>query len=355
MKDKNAKNLIKQILRIVIPFILTIVFLYIAFRNIDIEIAFDYILHAELYGIALFVLLFMISHWLRALRWKVMVHSVKEDVSLLNLFGATMIGYGVNAVVPRLGELYRAFFLGKWENLSRSSMFGTVLLERIIDILALGIAVMISIFLYDGNLYDEIEWLESTVILGFSAIGILILMILSLVIFRERFSQFIVKFVGKISQKAADKVNYVFDMMTDGFSTLNSRVLFFKAFLLTVLIMVFYAAASYAGFFMIGMDQAEKVTYSMAWIFMSIGAFGIVIPTPGGTGSYHAISIFVLTTLYGFTSEISAAYAILTHFISYIIFIISPTFFVYLINNIRKKQGKETVNFMTVFKSGVED
>ena len=51
-----------------------------------------------------------------------------------------MVGYGVNCVTPKLGEVTRAVLLGKWEKLSRSSMFGTVILERVIDLISLGLS-----------------------------------------------------------------------------------------------------------------------------------------------------------------------------------------------------------------------
>jgi hypothetical protein len=59
-----------------------------------------------------------------------MIKPVKPDASTLNLFGALMIGYGINCVIPRLGELYRGLFLGNGKNISRTTMFGTVIVER---------------------------------------------------------------------------------------------------------------------------------------------------------------------------------------------------------------------------------
>jgi len=49
-----------------------------------------------------------------------MLNSVKKDVSIKNLFGALMVGYGVNCVLPRVGEISRAILIGKWEGLSRT-------------------------------------------------------------------------------------------------------------------------------------------------------------------------------------------------------------------------------------------
>jgi len=74
----------------------------------------------------------MFGHYLRALRWKYILNSVKPNTSMKNLFGSLMVGYGVNCVTPKLGEVTRAVLIGKWEGLSRSSMFGTVILEELL-------------------------------------------------------------------------------------------------------------------------------------------------------------------------------------------------------------------------------
>ena len=61
------------------------------------------------------------------------------------------------------------------------------------------------------------------------------------------------------------------------------------------------------------MEATGRVTFTMAWIVMTISSFSAMIPTPGGTYPYHLISIFVLTQLFKFGIEVSAAYALLTH------------------------------------------
>ncbi len=104
----------------------------------------------------------MLGHYVRALRWKYILYSVKPDVKMWNLFGALMIGYGVNCVTPKLGEVTRAIMIGRYENLSRSSMFGTVIVERVIDIISLGTAVLISAFIWSASLYETFPWLEIT-------------------------------------------------------------------------------------------------------------------------------------------------------------------------------------------------
>jgi hypothetical protein len=318
---KNTFSQIRKILGYTFPFILTVVFLIAAFKNVDVVESFRLISKISIPWFFLFYFFFFFGHYLRAVRWKVIISSVKKDTSMLNLMGATMVGYGVNCIVPRLGEIYRPAFLGKWENVSRSSIFGTIIVERIIDLLALGIAVLISVMIFPGNLYTEFPWLKSTLYLGFAAMAVLILVLFLTVKLKHKFYDIIIKFVGKISSKAADKLAYVFEMLTDGFSSLKGSRNYFLTILLTIIIMLVYGYTSYLGFYVLRMNEIKDITYGMAWIVMSIAAFGIVVPTPGGTGSYHAFVMLVLGQILHFNNEISGAYALFTHIISYLSFI----------------------------------
>jgi len=344
------KDSLKKVVGFLLPLILMLVFLYMAFKSINLNKVLTYISNVRLNYLALFIFLFLLSHIVRAIRWKYIIYSQKKDAKILNLFGATMIGYGVNAVVPRLGEVYRAVFLGKWEGISRTSMLGTVIVERVIDILALAFSVLLSVLLYSGNLYRQVYWLKSAVQLAFILISVAILMMIALVVLKEKFSAVILKFVGFFSEKAAEKLNYLFSTLTEGFTSLKGAKNYFVVISLTVVVMFLYGLNSYVGFYVLGMDSIRKVTFGMGWILMTISAFGVVIPTPGGLGSYHLIAISVLTTIFNFQPEISGAYAIVTHFVAYIIFILSPPFFVFLINKKRTAAGKESFNFITVFK-----
>lgn len=324
-----------------ISFLLTGVFLYIAFRGVRLREVLYIVSQSSWHWVALLVLSLTTSHLLRAIRWKVILKSVKPDTSLLNLFGSLMVGYGVNSVIPRVGEITRAVLLGKWENLSRTSMFGTVILERIIDSIAFLAALLISVFVYSGNLYESIPWLKSTLyLISFFLAGVIVFLVL-LIRYKEKFYNIIVILAGKISQKAAHKAAEVLEMLTQGFGSLKGGRNYFLTLFLTVLIICNYALNAYLGFLALDMQNIIPISFSMAWVLMSISSFGVAIPTPGGTGSYHVITQTILVLLFGFANKISLAYAVLTHAVSNILFIISAlVFFFYLNNKYTKKTGK---------------
>ncbi len=335
-----------------LPFLLTIAFLYFTVYDVDFRESLDTITNISIFWLVVFIVSSMLAHYIRALRWKVILHSVHPKTSWFNLFGAVMVGYGVNCVVPRLGEFYRAFFAGRWEKISRSSMLGTIIIERVIDILILGLSVLVSIGVYAGDLLDEFLWLKSTLVIGFIAMGVIIVLLYLLIRLKESFVKTAVRIVSKLSSRLAGKVEYVLHMLIEGFASLKGPKNYLLTIFYSVLIMLNYGLNSYIAFYVLGMDSVHEINYGMAWVVMTISAFGIVIPTPGGTGSYHFIVKSVLVSLYGFTESMGLAYGLVTHTVTYIMFIASTYILISAVNMRRHRQGFPKENFFSVIKSG---
>ncbi len=339
--DNKKSSSLKKTLGLIFTFLLTGLFLVIAFYGVDFNKMFFFISNASVFWMIVLILSLLASHFIRAVRWKIILSSVKPDASTLNLFGALMVGYGVNCAVPRLGEVSRAVMLGKWEKISTTSTIGTVILERVIDMLSFAFAVVISVFIWSGDLYQHFPWLRNSLYIVIVFMLLLILFLVLLVRFKKKFYDTIIKLVGKISEKLAHKLASTFEMFILGFASLKGVRNYFITLLLTLLMFIFYWLNSYIGFFIVGMDQITNVNLGMAWIIMSISSIGVMIPTPGGTGSYHTLVKSVLVLLFGFDEAISLAYAVLTHIISYVLFVITALFFFFYLN---KKFSVKSVN-----------
>lgn len=330
ISDNKGKRIVKRdVINFSLSLILTAVFLYIAFYNVDFDKVLVTVSHASIFWMIIYIIVLISSHYLRAVRWKVIITSVKPDAKMKNLFGALMVGYGVNCVIPRFGEITRAVLLGKWEKISRSSMFGTVILERVIDVIFLGISVIIAALIYRGNLYQSFPWLKTTLYITSALIAVFIIFLILVVRFKENFYGVIINLLSKVSETLAHKAGYIFRTLTEGFVSLKGTKNYFLTFLLSIFIMLLYALNAYVGMIMIGLPNIDL---SMAWVVMSISAIGVVIPTPGGTGSYHALAKSALVLLYGYGEVISLAYAFLTHIISYLLFVISALIIFFVLN-----------------------
>lgn len=342
----NSK--IRGVVNYTLSLILTAVFLYLAFGGVDIDEVFNIVSHSSIVWIVIFILVQISAHYVRALRWKVILNSVKPDASVKYLFGALIVGYGVNCVVPRLGEVTRAVLIGKWEKLSRSSMFGTVILERVIDLIFLGLAVLIAILFYSRKLLSSFPWLQSTLYITIIVLGVIIFLFYLAITHRERFYNLTVKFFSLFSGKIAHKIASMFQMLGEGFNSLRGSKNYFLTFLLSVLIMFLYAFGSFTGFFIVGMQEINDVSFAMGWAVMSISAIGIVIPTPGGTGSYHTLAKSTLVLLFGFPEALSLAYAFITHAISYILAILLSLIIFFVLN-------KQHDNLIKVVETEIEE
>jgi len=353
--DNVNNNQLAKVVGYTFPILITILFLYFAFRGVNLSESFSIIAKSAIFPLILYIIVFFLSHLARAIRWKYIINSVKNDVSMFHLFGSVMVSYGVSCVVPRLGELYRGLFLGKWEGISRSTIIGTIVVERIIDIAAFALAALISVSVFQTNLYDKIVWLKTSLIIGFTLIFCLTIFLIFLVKFQEIFRNGLIKISNKFSDKITSRVKSIFDTLLSGLSSIKGTKNIIFIIVWTILILLLYALNSYVGFYILGLDSSGSVTFKMAWILMTISSFGVMIPTPGGTGPYHAISILVLTQLFLFSNEVSAAFAILTHFINYVLFILSTLLFIFIVNRQREKKGLQKETFLSVFNLNKEE
>lgn len=355
MTSGKTNNQLAKVAGYLSPVIITVLFLYLAFNGIDLTKSFDLIAKSSLFAVFFYIIIFFLSHLARAIRWRYMVKSVKKDVSTFHLFGSVMVGYGVSCIIPRFGELYRGLFLGRWENISRTTVIGTIVVERVIDITLFAFAALISVALYSGNLFDEINWLGPSLILGYGMIFITTLFLVLLVKYQEKFRKIFLIIVGKINKKFETRLEMLFDTLISGLSSIKGTKNILMIILWSVVIILLYALNSYVGFFIFGMESTGRVTFAMAWIVMTISSFSAMIPTPGGTGPYHLISIFALTQLFKFGIEVSAAYALLTHFISYSLFVLSTLAVIFLVNRSRLKKGLKKESFLSVFNLSADE
>jgi len=116
---------------------ISVICLFIVFRGIDFAKVFDAMKSVNFLFIAISVILQLAVIWLRAERWKYLLMPVKP-LTFKHLVPATMIGFMANNILPaRAGEFIRAYVIGKKENISKTSAFATIVIERVFDMLTM--------------------------------------------------------------------------------------------------------------------------------------------------------------------------------------------------------------------------
>lgn len=345
---KESSSFFKTKLKYILSFLLSGLFLAAAFYNVNIKEVLDVMSKTSFFWLFIYILIFFLSHYVRALRWKVILSSVKPDAKTKNLFGSLMIGYAVNCVIPRLGEVSRALLVGKWEGLSRTSMFGTVILERVIDVLFFAMSILIAILISTQDLYSGFPWLKTTMYLAIIFTIALIIFVVLIARKKQQFIDFIISIVKRFSPKAAEKSSHILHMLLEGFSSLKGLKNYIITIFSSALIIVLYALNSFIGFYLIGIQKLVDVDFGMGWIVMALSSIGVAIPTPGGTGSYHVITKTTLTLLYSLPETEALAYAVITHIIGYVLFIASGIFIFFILN-------KQNISIASITTSDINE
>jgi uncharacterized protein (TIRG00374 family) len=306
---------------------LTALFLYFAFRGTDFATLWGVLAGANYWWALALVVPLMLSNLFRAWRWEYLLRPVKQDLRFRNLFSAMMVGYMLNDVLPKAGEIARPYAIGKLERISKSAAFGTVLVERIFDLLSfLAVAALIPV-VYSGPLLQVFPWLEQAgiwvTVITFVALGIFVVLVLR--------RDLVVRLLGvatrRLSQKHAAFVEKAAHSFLDGFLFLKEPKYYFPIFVLTVLVWFFYIVMMYIPFLAFHMESRYGLNLGAALVVQAISSIGFILPTPGATGTYHYFVIQTLTKLYNVDQPLAQSYATVTHAIGYLATMIVGIYF----------------------------
>jgi uncharacterized protein (TIRG00374 family) len=254
----------------------------------------------------------IISHVLRAYRWNLLLQPMGyTSLSTYRTFKAVMIGYLTNLIAPRLGEISRCGVLKRTDNVNMSASIGTVVAERIIDILGLFALIILALtlefdrisnfFIDFFNAKSSNITLSSTALVLLLIFGfIIVIMLLALWWFRERIKR--KPFYYKLR-------SFIREMM-EGFTSilrLNNKVGFWLA---TIFIWVLYYAMAFVLFFSVESTSQLGLVAGLSILIM--GGLGMSAPVQGGFGTYHIFVGSILLT-YGIAAKDGYFFATLVH------------------------------------------
>lgn len=313
--------MVKKILKVTVAMAIGGLFLWLAFRNVEVEKVWRHIKNISYGWIVPFAGVVLLSNVVRAERWRLLIEHEKEDISGITLISGVLTGYVFNMVTPRLGEVSRPVYVAKREDLSSSKMFGTIVLERIIDLATL-ILLLIGVFVYLIADYSLLRQIFGEEIISFFSEGIGLSTSVNLIIWAV--IACIVLFIGvKVVRWLATR----FDKVDQGVEKLKDFYVKFKDGLLsirqvhrwglfityTVLLWTCYTLMTWIPFHMFDMVSTYNLGILDALTITVISAIGISIPSPGGIGTYHYFVTQGLFVLFAVPQATGLAYATVTH------------------------------------------
>lgn len=309
---------VKSILQLVISIVIMLVFLYFSFRGTDFPLLWSILATANYWWVLALLPPLLISHLLRTWRWEYMMRPIKKDLRFRNLWSATIVGYMVNNLLPKVGEVVRPYAIGKLEHISRSAAFGTVIVERIFDIISFMLFIALLPVLYRGPLTQSFPWLESVsvwlTVITIVVFGVFVFLMLR----RDIVMKVLHLFTRRMQPSRAGVVERIVHSFLDGFLFVKDTRNYFMIIVLSLLIWILYVIMMYLPLFAFNIPAEYHLGWRAATVLQTLSSIGILIPTPGATGPYHYFVIQTLTKLYGVEDEVARSYATATHAIAVI-------------------------------------
>lgn len=248
----------------------------------------------------------ILAHILRGLRWNQLLNTLNYHPTGLSSFMAVMVGYIANFVFPRMGEISRCAALTKTDHIPFEKSFGTVITERILDLLSMIIVLFITLiwsfepiqeFLFPNFTIKEHQGLLIGLVIGFILFGFSIYYLIQTKKIRLELLENI-PIIGKFMKGLSDGLTSALNI--------QNPALFF---LYSLLIWFFYYLGIY--FLFLAFPITSDLSWTIILTTFTMGTVGMIIPTQGGIGSYHSL---VATTLVFYGLESSDGFALATFF-----------------------------------------
>lgn len=262
--------------------------------------------------IALSIFIALVSHYIRAYRWNILLEPLGYHLKTNRTFIAVMVGYFANNLVPRLGEVSRCGVLKKNDNVSMTSAFGSVVAERALDLMILIFLALITFLVeFDklnnfviGSLQDKFPQSESIFGIVFIALGILVIFfILTYILFKI--------FRERLHRNALYlKIRQFIKELLNGFLSIGKIKNQIGFWLSTIGIWLMYYMMLIVVFYAFPPTYNLSLVAGLTLLIMS--GFGMSAPVQGGIGVFHILISSVLV-LYGISIEDGKVFALIAH------------------------------------------
>ena len=246
-----------------------------------------YIKEANLFWVGLSIIIGILSHVSRAIRWNYLLEPLGYRPKIRNNIFIILMAYFANLGIPRSGEVLRATALATYENVPFQKGFGTIVTERVIDLLMLFLILLIALLSQTDIILEYLRnnGLGLTLTLFLVAGGILFLFL---------FLAFLKRSSSKIAIKLKDLVKGLLEGILSIFKMKNKWGFIFHTF--------FIWAAYIAMFWVIKYTVEETLSLSLAELLVAFIAGAFAMSTTNGGIGLYPIAVSASLGIYGISS-----------------------------------------------------
>jgi hypothetical protein len=282
---------IKQLLQVALSLGVALWIFWFLYRDIEFTQLQAQLASSNWFWILLSLFIAWLGYWIRGWRWALMIRNEADQtpVSSNRAYHAVMVGYLVNLLIPRAGEVARCTVLTRNNGIPLGQAIGTVLVERSVDLLFLAGTIFIA-FLLESELFISLAGqlvnlssLTSSLLdklpllLGGAAVFLLFLYLL-----HKKYR----------NHGLVNKFQVFFKQLLSGVRAIGHLKNPLGFWISSVIIWIIYFLTLYT--VSQGIESAANLSGSQVLLVMVMGTIGMIAPVQGGIGTFHALVAYIL-------------------------------------------------------------
>ena len=314
-----------------INFLVSIIFglllLYFVFQKIDLSVFFARLDSVNYSWIWLSIIISIFEHIIRAFRWNLLMEKESDSLTTFNTTIVLIVSYFTSLIFPRFNDFVRCYLISKTNTIKLSTSLGTVVSERIVDVLSLIVlALLLLIIEYEIFVNLLIDIVSE---INFDFINVVFIVIAIVIVF----------YLFKILIKRNDFINVKFKEFKIGLFAFKDIYYRWDFLLSTFFLWVIYYLMGYVIFF--ALQETSHLGFNAGLAVLVAGTLGMIIPVNAGIGAYHFLVASILLN-YTISYEAGLFFATLIHgsqVVSLILFGFVSSILLFIIIRSKSKNG----------------
>ncbi|MEC7895027.1 MAG: lysylphosphatidylglycerol synthase transmembrane domain-containing protein [Bacteroidota bacterium] len=314
-----------------INFLVSIIFglllLYFVFQKIDLSVFFARLDSVNYSWIWLSIIISIFEHIIRAFRWNLLMEKESDSLTTFNTTIVLIVSYFTSLIFPRFNDFVRCYLISKTNTIKLSTSLGTVVSERIVDVLSLIVlALLLLVIEYEIFVNLLIDIVSK---INFDFINVVFIVIAIV----------IVSYLFKILIKRNDFINLKFKEFKIGLFAFKDIYYRWDFLLSTFFLWVIYYLMGYVIFF--ALQETSHLGFNAGLAVLVAGTLGMIVPVNAGIGAYHFLVASILLN-YTISYEAGLFFATLIHgsqVVSLILFGFVSSILLFIIIRSKSKNG----------------
>ena len=303
------RSSLRTVVVLAVAALLVVVFLH----NVDLLRVLQEIRRARLEWLALSLATMLLNLVIRAVRWQYLLEPLGQ-VRFGNAFRATAVGFAASTILPaRAGEVIRPYFLARHENMSATGAFATIILERLLDVVAVLALLASFIFVFGRELAQSKPTLFAAITwAGLSAAGVVFVSLGVLFVLAgdpARPARLLARLEQVVPSALARVVGRIAEKFATGLGAIRrpGRLLVALAWSLPLWLSI--AAGAWA----VAVAFGLAVPFTGSFLLIAVLVIGVAVPTPGAIGGFDEAFRLGLTGFYGAPDAAAVGAAVVLH------------------------------------------